>query len=373
VHLRQRIFFIRKGFDMPGPNWNKIAPGYDKLVMCEVEDTRTYLDAIGVAEGDSVLDVCCGPGRISVLCAERGATVVGIDSAEEMLKCAQKNAEEYGVSDKCRFQLTKWEKVLPGQNVKKADVVIASRCGAMMDVEKLSALAKRTVGVQIFADAPSIPALKDVLFEGCPRPKPPRPEGKGPEGKGPEGKGPEGKGPDAARMPGGPEAKGPGFPGGPQGGPGGMPGGPMGGPGGFPGGPMGMPGGPQGGPGGMPGGPMGGPGGMPGGPQGGPQKKGRAKSAYIELINKVYEAGYDPSVAILPERFRKTFNTIEEANAWVCSLEPKRAEGHEDRVAINAAPFMTTLADGKVEFCIGTAAAIISWNVDGRAAYRTDW
>jgi hypothetical protein len=34
---------------------------------------------------------------------------------------------------------------------------------------------------------------------------------------------------------------------------------------------------------------------------------------------------------------------------------------------------MTTLADGTIEFCIGTAAAIISWNVDGRAAYRTDW
>ena len=69
-----------------------------------------------------------------------------------------------------------WDHVLPGQNLVRADVVMASRCGAIMQVEKLSALAKRTVGVQIFANAPSIPALLDVLFSGCGEP-PSRPDG----------------------------------------------------------------------------------------------------------------------------------------------------------------------------------------------------
>jgi hypothetical protein len=264
-----------------------------------------------------------------------------------MLKFAAQNAEAAGVADDCDFKLLDWNCVLPGQNVAQADVVIASRCGAMMDVAKLSALANRTVGVQIFADAPSVPALQGVLFSGC---KPAKKDGEG-EGKGPQG-GPGG----------------PGMPGGPQGGPGmpammGMPG--IGGPG--------MPGGPQGGPGGpgMPGGPQGpgGPG-MPGGPQGPGAPKGRARSAYIDLVNKVYDAGYDPNVVILPERFRRTFATKEEAVAWVCSLKPERAEGNEERVAQNVEPFLTEV-EGGVEFCIATTAAIISWDVRSQATYMS--
>lgn len=150
-----------------GVNWNDQADMYSQFAFCELDDTRTYLEAIGVAAGDSVLDVCCGPGRISVLAAERGASVVGIDSAQNMLAHARRNAEAMGVSQRCEFRLLDWDHVLPGQNLEQADVVIASRCHAMMDVAKLSSLARRTVGVQIFANAPSIPELQNVLFSGC--------------------------------------------------------------------------------------------------------------------------------------------------------------------------------------------------------------
>lgn len=49
-----------------GPNWNEIADFYSDFAFCELDDTRAYLDAIGVGEGDTLLDVCCGPGRVSV-------------------------------------------------------------------------------------------------------------------------------------------------------------------------------------------------------------------------------------------------------------------------------------------------------------------
>lgn len=290
-----------------GPDWNEQADHYNKFVFCELEDTETYLDAIGIAPDDTVLDVCCGPGRISVLAAARAAHVTGIDSAEKMLAAARANASERGL-DNVDFRLLDWECVLPGQNVKKHDVVIASRCGAMMDVEKLSALANRTAAVQIFANSPSIPALLGVLFSGC------------------------------ADVPG--RASQPGRDAGvPREMPGGKP-------------PMG-PGGPQGG---------------PGGPGFGVPAGGRARSAYIDIINKVYNAGFDPNVRILPERFRKTFATPGEAVEWVCSLKPERSAGFEERVALNVEPFLTD-ADGGVEFCIATSAAIIWWDVRGTAAW----
>ena len=135
-------------------NWNNHADMYNEIAFSELDDSRTYLDAIGVRAGDSVLDVCCGPGSLSVLAAQRGARVVGIDSAEMMLSHARANAEAMGVADMCDFRLLDWDHVLPRQNLERADVVVASRCGAIMQVEKLSALATRTVGVQIFANAP---------------------------------------------------------------------------------------------------------------------------------------------------------------------------------------------------------------------------
>lgn len=313
-----------------GADWNGIADFYNQFAFCELDDTRAYLDAIGVGEGDTLLDVCCGPGRVSVLAAERGAKVTGIDSAERMLAHAKENAQVRGVEDKCTFQLQDWNSVLVGQNVKLHDVVIACRCGAMMDIEKLSALAKRTAAVQIFADAPSIPRLQGILFDGC---------GDADEPHG----APEGERADRPHRGGRPEEApgGPGF------------GGSMG-PG--PRGPMG-----PGGPGfGGPRGPMG-----PGGPS---PKPGRKPSGYKKVIDAVYDAGFDPNVRIMPERFRKTFATREEAVAWVCSLSPERAEGFEDRVAANAAPFLTETASGEVEFLIATSAAIIWWDVRGKAS-----
>lgn len=291
-------------------SWNEHADMYNQIAFSELEDSRAYLDAIGVRKGDEVIDVCCGPGRMSVLAAERGARVVGIDSAEMMLAYARENAEAMGVADRCEFRLMDWDHVLPGQNLKPADVVMASRCGAIMQVEKLSALAKRTVGVQIFANAPSIPALLDVLFSGC--------EVQDREGRGGSG-GQEG--PDERKPPMG--SGGPFGPGGP--------------------GPMG-PGGPKG----------------PLGPRpDGPEAK---ESIYLRIAQKAFEAGYDPNVRVFPERFRQSFANAEEAVAWVVALNPERAEGNMERLALNVAPFLADAGDG-VEFCISTKAAIVWWDV----------
>lgn len=296
-----------------GPNWNEQAPTYDQLVFCELDDTRSYLDAAGVVGSETVLDVCCGPGRFSVMAAERGCKVVGIDSAEKMLEHARANAESFGVADRCDFRLLDWNCVLPGQNVERADVVIASRCRAMMDVEKLSSLAKEKVVVQIFADSPSIPALKNVIFDGCGSPS---------------------GGPDSLKKPGQDGAQSaPPAEGGPAG---------------------------------------------PGGPRKGPKhlwpptESGyRAGCAYLDVVLKAYAAGYDPNVRIMPERFRKRFGSRDEAISWICSLDPRRSEGNEERVAMNVEPLLKNIG-GEVEFCIATTAAIIWWDVAGAACW-SDW
>ena len=286
------------------PNWNDSADMYSSFSFCELEDTRTYLSMLQIKPGETFLDVCCGPGRASVVAAEMGAIVTGVDSAEKMLEHAKVNAEAHGVAGKCNFRLQDWDHVLPGQNLQKHDVVFASRCGAIMQVEKLSKLANRVVGVQIFANAPAIPNLLGVLFSGC--------------GDGGFG-GPGGPARASALEGRSAGSEGPGGPGNDPAGQGG-----------------------------------------PGGPRAdGPEAK---KAIYLTIAEKVFEAGYEPNVRCFPERFRKTFVDEAAAIEWVATLKYDFDESYLDHLRLNVAPFLTPV-EGGVEFCIATRAAIIWWEV----------
>ena len=48
-------------------------------------------------KGSSVLDLCCGPGRHSLVLAERGFTVTGVDRTEFLLEKARTEAETRGL------------------------------------------------------------------------------------------------------------------------------------------------------------------------------------------------------------------------------------------------------------------------------------
>ncbi len=74
------------------------------------------LDFIGEVAADlrpsRVLDVGCGSGRFAVDLARRGASVVGLDFAPEMLSLARDKADDAGVGDRCQFlqvDFMKWD------------------------------------------------------------------------------------------------------------------------------------------------------------------------------------------------------------------------------------------------------------------------
>ncbi len=71
--------------------WERQAPTYDSFigrVTSRVVDP--LLDAAGVAASTRVLDVATGPGYAAARAAERGAQVVGIDSAPSMVRLARR-------------------------------------------------------------------------------------------------------------------------------------------------------------------------------------------------------------------------------------------------------------------------------------------
>jgi demethylmenaquinone methyltransferase / 2-methoxy-6-polyprenyl-1,4-benzoquinol methylase len=77
--------------------FERIAPRYDRmnrLVSLGLDQRwrRAALAAIGVGPGDRVVDLACGTGDLAALAAERGARVVALDRAREMLRGAQRRA-----------------------------------------------------------------------------------------------------------------------------------------------------------------------------------------------------------------------------------------------------------------------------------------
>lgn len=153
-------------------DWNKGATAFDAFTMLELEDTALYLDIVGLRQDDTLLDVCCGSGRVALMAAQRCRHALGIDSSEVMVDLACGHARRMGLAN-AEFRLMDWDHVLPSQNVERCDVVFASRCNAMVEVEKLSKLARRIVVAQFFADAPPIPRLQEVLLSGCGEPRMP--------------------------------------------------------------------------------------------------------------------------------------------------------------------------------------------------------
>ncbi|MBW1845317.1 MAG: ubiquinone/menaquinone biosynthesis methyltransferase, partial [Deltaproteobacteria bacterium] len=75
--------------------FDRIAPRYDRLnrllsAGLDQRWRREALDRIGVGQGDRVVDLACGTGDLAELSMERGAHVVGVDFALEMLGAARR-------------------------------------------------------------------------------------------------------------------------------------------------------------------------------------------------------------------------------------------------------------------------------------------
>jgi SAM-dependent methyltransferase len=77
--------------DFERTGYSRVASAYDCVtspVTGKINDPM--LDAVGAGRGTRLLDVACGPGRLSAAAARRGCLVAGIDFAEPMVALARR-------------------------------------------------------------------------------------------------------------------------------------------------------------------------------------------------------------------------------------------------------------------------------------------
>jgi SAM-dependent methyltransferase len=90
-----------------------------KTFSVRTDIVRGWLARYGLA-GKSVLDLGCGSGEVSVIAAELGGRVTGLDIVPAMIDIAKQLAAARGVSDRTSFRVSNF----PEEQLEPADVVM---------------------------------------------------------------------------------------------------------------------------------------------------------------------------------------------------------------------------------------------------------
>lgn len=115
-----------------------------------------------------VLDLGCGKGAVSIPLAKRyGFQVIGIDAVSEFIETAKEKAEEWGIADRCRFEVGDIREYV--QKCAPADIVILGSIGPVLgNVQQTLRLLTPCLLPQglIILDDAYIPDGKDFYHNG---------------------------------------------------------------------------------------------------------------------------------------------------------------------------------------------------------------
>ena len=155
--------------------WDNQADFYNQMAQMEAGFTLNQINCFDTDPEDTVLDVGCGPGRITVPMAKRAKAVTALDASPKMLEHCRRNAEAAGLTN-VTTRLFDWEDEACMEQLEKHDIVIASRSVGMGDISRLVKMAKKYVVLIIWSHGcPSIPMIIEELFKGIDEGKRPGP------------------------------------------------------------------------------------------------------------------------------------------------------------------------------------------------------
>ena len=72
---------------------------FTKLADCMRQSGTELVERIGIAPGETVLDLGCGDGTTAIPAAERGADVTGVDIAANLVAAGRRRAEQAGLTN----------------------------------------------------------------------------------------------------------------------------------------------------------------------------------------------------------------------------------------------------------------------------------
>ena len=126
---------------------------------------RTALDYAGIGNEDTVMDVYCGIGTISLSCARRAKHVTGIEIVSKAIDDARENARNNGIEN-VSFYCADAAAVVPRlmQEGERPDIVILDPPRKGSDEETLAAIAGANPKRIVYVSCNPATLARDILF-----------------------------------------------------------------------------------------------------------------------------------------------------------------------------------------------------------------
>ncbi|MDD3363370.1 MAG: class I SAM-dependent methyltransferase [Syntrophomonas sp.] len=145
--------------------WGRSAEMYDFMAKLEKEHTQNQVSKMILDFNDTVVDIGCGPGRLTVPVAKRVKSVTAVDISTKMLDKCITNAKAEGLNNVVPLELN-WMEKGAEKTVGMHDIAIASRSVGFSDIVKLNNIARKYVFVLSWANAPSLREIQLSFLEG---------------------------------------------------------------------------------------------------------------------------------------------------------------------------------------------------------------
>lgn len=133
---------VRSRSDATAELWNENADQWEERSKSETDFSRRQVESLDISPEDTVLDVCCGTGPLTVWLARRAKRVVALDYGRDMLAHVKRKAEELGLKNIETVQ-GNWHSMTPGVDFPKCDVAVTRHSPAQGDILKFSRCAEK--------------------------------------------------------------------------------------------------------------------------------------------------------------------------------------------------------------------------------------
>ena len=117
-------FWAERLANKKNKDWDKAAPGFYKRTRKDDYQDALF-DSLILDENDTVLDVGCGEGSVTIPIAKRVKKVIGLDSSTKMLEYLEKRADDNGIEN--IETILKPIEEIRYEDIGDVDVVICSR------------------------------------------------------------------------------------------------------------------------------------------------------------------------------------------------------------------------------------------------------
>ena len=152
--------------DEDAKRWDTVADGWQKRIDFEKNFSQAQADAMTrITKNDTVLDACCGTGRLTLPLAHKAKHVYGVDAGENMLQHCRGNVKKAGLENVTLKQIKNWHTSEPGKEIPVVDIAVACISPAQADIVKFSRCARKYCYSLSFTGSPYRFVMSE-LFEG---------------------------------------------------------------------------------------------------------------------------------------------------------------------------------------------------------------